>query len=175
MDKINMRAAQIVSLLCERGLSVVTAESCTGGLVAATLSAMKNAGTCVHGGFVVYSAEQKTCALAIDAALIARNGAVDAEVTAQLAKAALARSPADIAVALTGVAGPKRDEHGSPVGRLYIGAATRGGDMLDVAHQFDGLDPAAFREAAVVAALDLIERAAIADSRWNSRVRGALN
>jgi nicotinamide-nucleotide amidase len=100
------RASQIVRLLLERKLTVVTAESCTAGLVAAALAQGEGASDVLHGGFVTYTKAQKSAALGVAPKLLARQGSVNAAVAEALAAGALERSPADIAFAVTGVLGP---------------------------------------------------------------------
>lgn len=107
-------------------LTVVTAESCTGGLLSAVLSQAKDAGEVLHGGFVTYSKRHKAQSLGVDAGLLESRGSVNAEVVNQLMQGALARSPADIAIAVSGVLGPSADEDGSPVGLVYFGICRRG-------------------------------------------------
>lgn len=94
------------------GLRVVTAESCTGGLIALVLSEAPGAAEHLEGGFVVYTPTQKCAALKIDPVLLDKHGAVSAEVAKAMALGALANSDADIALSVTGVAGPDPDERG---------------------------------------------------------------
>lgn len=107
------------------GLTLVTAESCTAGRLAALLSDAPGAANYFHGGFVTYTKEMKAAVLGVDAGLLREKGAVCAEVAQQMAQGALARSPADIAVSVTGVAGPEPDEDGNPVGLIYCALAER--------------------------------------------------
>jgi PncC family amidohydrolase len=92
------------------------AESCTGGLIATVLSEAPSASEYLDGGFVTYTPEQKCTALELDAKLIEQYGAVSAQVAYAMARGTLGRSQADIAVSVTGVAGPEPDERGNPVG-----------------------------------------------------------
>ena len=96
------KAGPIVEALRSRRLSAVTAESCTAGLVAAILSHAPHAGECLHGGYVVYSKEHKTAALGVDPTLLQSRGSVNAEVALQMARGALTRAGAGVAVAITG-------------------------------------------------------------------------
>lgn len=158
------QAESLIRSLCERGLSLVTAESCTGGLVAASLSEVPGAGKCLHGGFVTYTTEQKARVLGLDEVLMTREGTVNEDVARDMARHALDLSPADIAVSVTGVAGPDRDEFDTPVGRLFVAAARKGCGTLVSRYQFDGLDPDAFREAAVERAIELAREAMTLDA-----------
>src|SRR5689334_2097347 len=103
---VNPLAGKFVTLLKRAGLSVVTAESCTAGLLAKTLSDAPGAAEHLAGGFVTYTKAQKTKALGVSARLLRTKGAVCREVANALARGALARSAAELAVAITGVAGP---------------------------------------------------------------------
>lgn len=105
---------------------MVTAESCTAGKLAALLSEVPGAADHLQGGFVVYTKANKSQALGVRASLLNSRGAVCQEVAAAMAEGALARSPADVAIALTGVAGPDPDEDGKPVGLVCIAVAPRG-------------------------------------------------
>jgi nicotinamide-nucleotide amidase len=108
------------------GLTLVTAESCTAGRLAAALADVPGAGDQLHGGFVTYTKQAKHRLLGVDMALLREKTAVCAEVAEAMAAGALLRSTADIAVAVTGVAGPDPDEDGNPVGLIYCAVARRG-------------------------------------------------
>jgi nicotinamide-nucleotide amidase len=158
-----VRASAVVALAEARDKTLVTAESCTGGLLAAVLSEAPGAGTRLQGGFVTYTKEQKSAALGISPDLLERAGAVCPTVTHAMTLGALAASTADVAVAVTGVAGPAEDEDGNPVGYVCIAAATRGGDLLSIERQFGAIGRGAVRYRAVEEALALLERALAAD------------
>jgi len=109
IDADILAQAEAVLAACRAaGLKVTTAESCTGGLIAATLTAIAGSSDVVDRGFVTYSNEAKTDMLGVPAALIASVGAVSEDVARRMAEGALARSAADLAVAVTGVAGAPR-------------------------------------------------------------------
>lgn len=112
------------------GLTIATAESCTGGLIAASLAAVPGASAALERGFVTYSNEAKTEMLGVPADLIAQVGAVSREVALAMVEGALARSPADLAVAVTGIAGPDGGSSEKPVGLVHIAAARRDGKTL---------------------------------------------
>ena len=124
-DDLTAIAQRVLALAGQRRLSIITAESCTSGLLATTLSEAPGAAELLHGGFVTYTKQNKTAALGVPAELLQRRGAVCPEVAAAMAEGALARSPADIAVAITGVAGPARDEDDNPVGLVCIAVARK--------------------------------------------------
>jgi nicotinamide-nucleotide amidase len=140
------------------GLKVVTAESCTGGLIATVLSEAPGAAEHFDGGFVTYTPEQKCAALHLDPKLIEKYGAVSAEVADAMAHGALDCSRADIAVSVTGVAGPEPDERGNPVGLVYFACARKGGRCVGVRHEFGDIGRSRVRYAAASEALELIAR-----------------
>jgi len=137
------------------GAKLATAESCTGGAIAAALTDVAGSSDVFERGFVVYSNEAKTELLGVPAALIAKHGAVSAEVASAMAEGALARSPADVVVSVTGIAGPGGGTPAKPVGLVYIGCAGRAGAVSVERHVFAG-DRAAVRAATVKRALELL-------------------
>src|SRR5580658_4115066 len=121
------RSAKHVLNICRvRGLRVATAESCTGGLVAAALTEIAGSSDVLDCGFVTYSNEAKHAMLGVPAATLKRYGAVSAETAAAMAKGALKHSLADIAVAITGIAGPRGGSKQKPVGLVHFAGASRG-------------------------------------------------
>jgi nicotinamide-nucleotide amidase len=153
------RAASLLAHLRARGLTVATAESCTGGLVAAALTAIPGSSDVVDRGFVTYSNDAKVDMLGVPAALIATHGAVSEPVARAMAEGALRASSAGVTVSLTGIAGPGGGSAGKPVGLVHLAAARRGGPTLHLERRYGDLGRAAIREAAVRDALDLIEAA----------------
>jgi nicotinamide-nucleotide amidase len=141
-------------------LKVVTAESCTGGLIATVLSEAPGAAEYLAGGFVTYTPEQKCAALDLDAELIERYGAVSAEVADAMARGALDCSEADIAVSVTGVAGPEADERGNPVGLVYFACARKAGKCVTVKREFGDIGRSRIRFEAAAEALRQIAREA---------------
>ncbi len=150
------KAEALVELLRAHRLTVITAESCTGGLISAALSHARGASDCLHGGFVVYTKDSKAVALGVDRELLDRMGSVNAEVARELARGAIEHSTADIAVAVTGVLGPGPDEDDNPAGQVYFGLARRGHDSRVLAQHFSRDDPHEVRRAAVLRALGLL-------------------
>jgi nicotinamide-nucleotide amidase len=142
-----------------RGWHVATAESCTGGLVAAALTAIAGSSDVVERGFVTYSNESKSELLGVSSATITRHGAVSAETAAAMAKGALARAPVDLAVSIAGVAGPGGDSEAKPVGLVIFALARRDGGCHTERHVFPG-DRTSVREAALKKALVLLAEAA---------------
>jgi nicotinamide-nucleotide amidase len=148
--------AQAVLDACRaRGWHLATAESCTGGLVAAALTAIAGSSEVVERGFVTYSNEAKAELLGVPPESIAVHGAVSAETATAMARGAVCRAPADLAVAVTGVAGPGGGSASKPVGLVYLGVARRDGRSRIERHVFAG-DRAAVRGAALRAALVLL-------------------
>ena len=143
-----------------RGLRIATAESCTGGLIAAALTAIPGSSDVVERGFVTYSNEAKTEMLGVPAELIARKGAVSMEVALAMAEGALRHARADVVVAVTGVAGPGGGSEAKPVGLVHIAVARRGGARLHEECRFGDLGRDGVREASVRAALALAMRVA---------------
>jgi len=131
MTDLDAAAERLVRLAQQRRLTLLTVESCTAGALACTLSDVEGAAQTLHGGFVVYTKANKTAALGIPADLIVRHTAVSGAVARAMATGGLARTPADIAMAITGVAGPEPDEDGNPVGLAFIAAAHRDGRVLE--------------------------------------------
>jgi nicotinamide-nucleotide amidase len=166
-ETIVRRAADVVALAERKNLTLVTAESCTGGLLAAVLSEAPGAGERLQGGFVVYTKEHKTIALGVPRDLLERESAVSEPVVRALAAGALSHSIADISVSITGVAGPAPDEDGNPVGLAHFAAARRGFTTLHVRRDFGNIGRGAVRYQAVMEALALIERAALLDQNTN--------
>lgn len=153
------QAARLLALLQRRGLTLATAESCTGGLIAAALTSVPGSSATLLCGFVTYSNEAKTAMLGVEAALIAAQGAVSEPVARAMAEGALARSGAGLAVSVTGIAGPGGGTATKPVGLVHLAAAARGGPTVAERHVFGG-DRAAVRASSVAAALALLARAA---------------
>jgi nicotinamide-nucleotide amidase len=139
-----------------RGWRVATAESCTGGLVAGALTAIAGSSDVVERGFVTYSNEAKSALLGVPAETMAAHGAVSAETTAAMAEGAVARASVDLAVSVTGIAGPGGGSGGKPVGLVIFGLARRDGSSWTERHIFPG-DRTEVRRAAVRHALALLE------------------
>jgi nicotinamide-nucleotide amidase len=138
-----------------RGWHIATAESCTGGLVAAALTAIAGSSDVVERGFVTYSNEAKSEMLGVPPAIIAAHGAVSAETAAAMAQGAVVRAPVDLAVSIAGVAGPGGGSAEKPVGLVIFGLARRGGVCRTERHVFPG-DRTAVRESALKVALGLL-------------------
>lgn len=152
-------AARALGAAKAAGAMVATAESCTGGMVAAALTEIAGSSAVVDRGFVTYSNAAKTEMLGVDPALIAAHGAVSEPVARAMAAGALARSGARVAVAITGVAGPGGGSPGKPVGLVWFAAAgPRGVTALERRFPEDA-GRAAIRAFAAIQALEMIVEA----------------
>ena len=152
------RAAMRVLDLCRaRKLLVATAESCTGGLVAAALTEIAGSSDVVDCGLVTYSNNAKQKLLGVPAATLTRYGAVSAETALAMAKGALRNSQADIAVSITGIAGPGGGSKQKPVGLVYFAAASRDGRQLARSRRFGKIGRRRVRQHSVAVALALLE------------------
>jgi len=125
---LHVTVEALASLLQARGQSLATAESCTGGLIAASCTELAGSSAWFERGFVTYSNAAKTELLGVPAELIDRHGAVSEEVARAMAAGALTHSRADIAVAVTGIAGPTGGSDAKPVGTVWLAWAERGRD-----------------------------------------------
>lgn len=153
-----MDAAQLLDLYRSKNLRIATVESCTGGMIAAALTDIGGSSDVFERGFVTYSNAAKTELIGVPADLIVHHGAVSVHVAREMAVGALKHSPADVAVAVTGVAGPGGGSDAKPVGLVYLATARRGGDPVVERHQFHG-DRAAIRRATVERALEMLAEA----------------
>lgn len=155
-------ASRVVKELRHAKQSVVTAESCTGGLIAALLSKGERASDCLHGGFVAYTKAQKMAALGVKAELLEQCSAVHDSIATEMLEGALQRSDATLAVSVTGVLGPDPDEDGNPPGLVYLGICRRDGEPEVIRRTFNDQPPDAVRRAIVVEVLDLLQQKAVA-------------
>jgi nicotinamide-nucleotide amidase len=154
-ETIDGLVARVAAALTARRASLATAESCTGGLVAAACTSRAGSSAWLERGVVTYSNAAKSELLDVEPALIARHGAVSAEVARAMADGMLARSPARFAVAVTGIAGPDGGTPAKPVGTVWIATAARGGAAEATLLSASG-DRAAVRERSVARALELV-------------------
>lgn len=154
------RAAALLDTLRALKLQVVTAESCTGGLIAGLLTEIPGSSDVVERGFVTYSNAGKSEMIGVSADLIAKHGAVSKPVAIAMAEGALAHSKADISVAVTGVAGPGGGTAEKPVGLVHFATARRNGETFHSEQHFGELSRRAIRLAAVDFAFSLLERQA---------------
>ncbi|MCJ2013273.1 CinA family protein [Methylobacterium sp. J-076] len=152
------RAEALVAAYAAAGRTLATAESCTGGLVAALLTAVPGSSAAVERGYVTYSNAAKAEAIGVDPALIAARGAVSEPVARAMAEGARAASRADVAVAITGIAGPGGGSAEKPVGLVHLAVAGPGGTR-HLERRYGDPGRAAIRRAAVADALGLLAEA----------------
>ncbi len=136
---MHVGATSLIAALVERGMTVATAESLTGGALCSALVSVPGASAVVRGGVVAYAAEVKSTVLGVPAELVAQVGTIDARVARAMAEGVRARLGADVGLATTGNAGPVATE-GKPVGRVHVAVATRNGTRdwrLDLAGDRD--------------------------------------
>jgi nicotinamide-nucleotide amidase len=155
-DALVDEAATLLDLLRARKLKLATAESCTGGLIAAILTEVPGSSDVFERGFVTYSNEAKTEMLGVPAALIKEHGAVSEEVARAMAEGALRNSRTDIAVSVTGVAGPGGGSAEKPVGLVHLAAARRGREPIHREKRFGDLGRRGVRFASVVEAFAMM-------------------
>lgn len=155
-------ADAILRICQEKRLMVATAESCTGGMIAAALTEIAGSSAVVDRGFVTYSNAAKMAMLGVREDTLSGHGAVSEETARQMAEGALAHSDADIAVSVTGIAGPTGATPGKPLGLVWFGLARKGAATKAEKHLFDG-DRAAVRKSACLTGLRLLVEAAQAN------------
>ena len=150
----------LLKLFKECGLTIATAESCTGGLLAAALTSVSGSSAVVERGFVTYTNVAKTQSLGVPHSLLNAHGAVSAEVARAMAEGALARSNADVSISITGIAGPGGAVPGKPVGLVHFGLAREHMRTQTVERRFGAIGRDGIRAASVAFALDLLRQAA---------------
>jgi nicotinamide-nucleotide amidase len=156
MRDVERLAKQLLELLETKRLKLVVAESCTAGLLSLKLADAPGAAAHFDGGFVTYTKEQKTSALDVSPALLRERGAVCAEVARAMAQGVLRRSNADVAAAITGVAGPEPDPDGNPVGRVCIAVARRGGATEELERHYGNRERDEIRACAIAETLQAL-------------------
>jgi len=152
---LTARAAALIDLCRGKGLMLATAESCTGGLIAGLITAVPGCSDVLDCGFVTYSNEAKSRMIAVRADLIAEHGAVSEEVARAMAEGALSNSAADIAIAVTGVAGPGGGTAQKPVGLVHCAAARKGHATITRVLRLGDIGRDAMRLETVHAAVEL--------------------
>ncbi len=158
MEKDLIEAARALLDLCRaKKLTIATAESCTGGLVAATLTAIAGSSDVFDRGFVTYSNSAKTTMLGVSDDLIRAYGAVSRESAGAMAEGALARSGAGLAVAVTGIAGPGGASRGKPIGLVHFAAAARSGARSETVRRFGDIGRDEVRWGSVLEALMMLQ------------------
>jgi nicotinamide-nucleotide amidase len=151
-------AAELIAMCVARRLTIATAESCTGGLIAAVLTEVPGSSAVVDRGFVTYSNAAKSSVLGVPESILGDPdiGAVSAETARAMAGGALRHSNADLAVAVTGIAGPSGGSVRKPVGLVHFAAGQRGGEISHRERQFGNIGRSAVRLASVAEALSML-------------------
>ena len=154
--EINSKASSILKVCKQKGITIITAESCTGGLIAGCLTEIPGSSSVIEGGFVTYSNQAKVSMLSVKLEQLDQYGAVSEEVARSMAEGALGSSKADIAIACTGVAGPGGATNTKPVGLVHLSCALKKHPTLHKSCNFSG-ERSTIRLATVKAAFELIE------------------
>jgi len=154
------QARRLLDQYRARSMRVAAAESCTGGLVAAALTAIAGSSDVFECSFVTYSNKAKKNLLGVPTATLRRYGAVSGETAAAMARGALKRSGADCAVSITGIAGPSGGSRKKPVGLVHFAAASRDGKLLARQRLFGNIGRERVRELSALEALTLLARLA---------------
>ena len=160
-DRELIEQARALLDFCRRKqLKIATAESCTGGLVAATLTAIAGSSDVLERGFVTYSNEAKQAMLGVPLLTLKNLGAVSRETAEMMANGALAHAPVDLAVSITGIAGPGGAVPGKPVGLVHFAAASRDGRLIHHERKYGDIGRAQVRHACVIEALAMLRELA---------------
>lgn len=153
------KAEHLLAKMRSRGWKLATAESCTGGLIAATFTEVAGASDVFERGFVTYSNAAKIGDLGVEFETLYRHGAVSAEVAKAMAQGALRSSAADVAISVTGIAGPEGGSPQKPVGLVYIGLAARETPAISREFRFGDLTRSDIRAHTVAEALAMLDQA----------------
>jgi nicotinamide-nucleotide amidase len=157
MDRELIEQAKALLDLCRsKKLTIAAAESCTGGLLAATLTEVAGSSDVFERGFVTYSNAAKQAMLGVPAETLERHGAVSPETAQAMAQGALAHAPADLAVSITGIAGPSGATPSKPVGLVYFAAAARSGRLIEHERRYGDIGREHVRRACVLEALAML-------------------
>jgi len=150
-------ADEILEYAQARQQTIITAESCSAGMLALALAKGKGASECFMGGFITYTKDMKARVLGVPPTLLKEKTAVCGEVAEAMAIGALLRSGASVAISITGVAGPEKDEDGNPVGLVYCGVARKDGGRRHLRLNCSGTRPEAVIDEACTNALRLLK------------------
>jgi nicotinamide-nucleotide amidase len=154
------QAAALLELCRRKQLRIATAESCTGGLIAATLTEIPGSSDVVERGFLTYSNDAKQAMLGVPSATLGQFGAVSRETAEAMATGALANSPAELAISVTGIAGPGGGTAGKPVGLVHFAAASKRGGLIHRERRFGDIGRSQVRHASVIEALAMLRELA---------------
>lgn len=153
-ESIRQPAGRVIHALIDGGLTIATAESCTGGLIAGALTEIPGSSQAVYGGFITYANAAKSGMIGVPEDMIAQYGAVSSQVARAMAEGARKTAMVDIALAVTGIAGPGGGSENKPVGLVHLACATTAGISL-IERRFGDLGRQQIRTVTVKAALEL--------------------
>jgi nicotinamide-nucleotide amidase len=159
-EELLSAAVKLLDLCKDKELTLATAESCTGGLVAATLSEIPGSSSVLDRGFVTYSNKAKQQMLGVTPATIDVYGAVSTECAEEMAKGALAHAAVDLAISITGIAGPTGAVLGKPIGLVYFCAASRSGRVIAHDRKYGDIGRSNVRRQSVLLALSMLQELA---------------
>ena len=155
-DDIVDAAKRLLDICKRKNLTVATAESCTAGLVAGTLTEIPGVSSMLDRGFVTYSNQAKQDMLGVSSETLRIDGAVSRETAEQMARGALAHAPVDLTVSVTGIAGPDGGSAEKPVGLVHFAAAARSGRLVHVEKRFGAIGRAEVRKQSVLQAFRML-------------------
>jgi nicotinamide-nucleotide amidase len=159
-DDLHAAATAVLDICRARGLTLATVESCTGGLVASALTDIAGSSDVVDRGFVTYSNEAKQQMLGVPAETLKKFGAVSRETAEAMARGAIANANVDLAIAITGIAGPGGGSAGKPVGLVHFATAARDGGLTHAEKRYGDIGRGAVREKSVLQALVMLKEMA---------------
>ena len=163
-DDIVDAARRLLDICRRKNVTVATAESCTGGLVAGALTEIAGSSDVVDRGFVTYSNSAKQQMLGVSAATLKNHGAVSRETAEEMARGALAHAPVDLAVSVTGIAGPDGGSAEKPVGLVHFAAASRSGRLVHAEKRFGAIGRAEVRKESVLQAVRMLHDLAVQEA-----------
>ena len=168
-DDIVEAARRLLDICRRKKLTVATVESCTAGLVAGTLAEVPGTSSILDRGYVTYSNEAKQEMVGVSAATLKAHGAVSPQTAAEMVRGAMARAPVDLAVSVTGIAGPDGGTPEKPVGLVYFAAASRSGALIQDEKRFGDIGRADVRKQSVLQAFRMLHDLAESESPRSER------
>ncbi len=163
-DDIVEAAKRLLDICRRKNLTLATAESCTAGLVAGTLAEVPGISSMLDRGFITYSNQAKQDMVGVSAATLEKHGAVSRETAEEMARGAIAHAPVDLAVSVTGVAGPDGGSAEKPVGLVHFAAATRSGRLMHAEKRFGEIGRSEIRKQSVLQAFRMLHDLADGES-----------
>ncbi len=163
-DDIVEAAKRLLDICRRKNLTLATAESCTAGLVAGTLAEVPGISSMLDRGFITYSNQAKQDMVGVSAATLENHGAVSRETAEEMARGAIAHAPVDLAVSVTGVAGPDGGSAEKPVGLVHFAAATRSGRLMHAEKRFGEIGRSEIRKQSVLQAFRMLHDLADGES-----------